>query len=60
MEKLSAPSEYKKYAKEKELTTWLSHHNPEIALKHKNRAQGKEYERSLLSGLKFERKQSQR
>lgn len=52
---LSEPSRYKQYEKEKELTNWLSHHNPGVASIHKSRAKGKEYERSLISGLKFEK-----
>lgn len=54
MIKLSDPIAYKKHAQAQELTNWLSHHNTEIAAKHKKRAKGVEYTRELLDGFKFD------
>lgn len=55
MNSLSDPRSFKEYRREKELISWLSHHNQEVGKKFQDRADGRHYTRELLQGLRTER-----
>lgn len=54
-EKLSDSKNYKSFLREKELITWLGHHNRGVGEKFQNRADGRQYTRELYTGLATDR-----